>query len=130
MTPPAGQISAGKVPEDFDVSTTAGAIEFIIDFAKRTYGCPVAFYTSPRYDSAEYEELVALLGAIAGKWEIPVIDLWNDDVFNALSDEQRKRWMADPIHPTAEGYLEWWTPRFEQAFEKILKRAAGNAVPR
>lgn len=24
--------------------------------------------------------------------------------------------MADPIHPTRAGYLEWWTPKMERAF--------------
>ena len=42
-----------------------------------------------------------------------IIDLWNNDDFNQLTDEQRTLYMADSIHPTKAGYLEWWLPTME-----------------
>ena len=54
--------------------------------------------------------MVELLQQIAGKWEIAVIDMWNDAEFNVLTEGQRALYMADGIHPTQAGYLEWWTP--------------------
>ncbi|MCI7092226.1 MAG: SGNH/GDSL hydrolase family protein [Lachnospiraceae bacterium] len=100
--------------DDFNTLTVAGAIEYIIAYARKTWKCPVAFYTSPRYDSARYAAMVGLLQTIRRKWDIALIDLWNDSVFNDITAGQRSRYMADPIHPTREGYLEWWTPYFKR----------------
>lgn len=118
---PVGTLSENFSMEDFDTKTTAGAIEYIIAYAKKKYGCTVVFYTSPRYDSKEYGKLVELLEKIRKKWGISVIDMWNDDSFNKISDEQRAKYLADPIHPTKAGYLEWWTPYFESSVSEILK---------
>jgi len=100
--------------DDFDTLTVAGAIEYIIAYARKTWKCPVAFYTSPRDDSARYAAMVGLLQTIRRKWDIALIDLWNDSIFNDITAGQRSRYMADPIHPTREGYLEWWTPYFKR----------------
>ena len=100
--------------DDFNTLTVAGAIEYIIAYARKTWKCPVAFYTSPRYDSARYAAMVGLLQTIRRKWDIALIDLWNDSIFNDITAGQRSRYMADPIHPTREGYLEWWTPYFKR----------------
>lgn len=100
--------------DDFNTLTVAGAIEYIIAYARKTWKCPVAFYTSPRYDSARYAAMVGLLQTIRRKWDIALINLWNDSVFNDITAGQRSRYMADPIHPTREGYLKWWTPYFKR----------------
>jgi len=105
-----GEISAdGK----YDTSTVAGAIEFIISYAKDTWGCPVVFYTNPPFEDAKYPEMVALLHEIADIWDITVIDMWSDKSFSAITGEQHALYMADHIHPTRAGYLEWWTPYME-----------------
>ena len=83
---PLGIMAAGS---DYDTSTVAGAIEYIISYAKDTWHCPVVFYTSPRYDSKNYAVMTTLLHEIAEKWDITVIDMWNDVAFNAITDEQR-----------------------------------------
>lgn len=108
-----GSVSASFEMETFDTSTVAGAMEYIIAYAKQTWNCPVLFYTNPRYDSKNYAAMVALLAEIADKWDISVIDMWNDDGFNTITEEQRALYMADSIHPTQAGYLEWWTPYME-----------------
>ena len=106
--------------DDFNTLTVAGAIEYIIAYARKTWKCPVAFYTSPRYDSARYAAMVGLLQTIRRKWDIVLIDLWNDSVFNDITAGQRSRYMADPIHPTREGYLEWWTPYLKRIIITII----------
>ena len=106
--------------DDFDTLTVAGAIEYIIAYARKTWKCPVAFYTSPRYDSARYAAMVGLLQTIRRKWDIALIDLWNDSIFNDITAGQRSRYMADPIHPTREGYLEWWTPYLERKIGVLI----------
>lgn len=117
---PLGQVSESKDMTDFDTETIAGAMEYIIAYARSTYGCQVAFYTSPKYDSDEYQAMVDCLFTLQIKWGIDIIDLWNNEAFNDVSVENYARYMADPIHPTREGYLVWWTPEFEKQIEKIF----------
>lgn len=118
---PLGEISDTFEMETFDTSTVAGALEYIIAYAKGTWECPVAFYTNPVYDSGEYAAMVDLLQAISTKWEVTVIDLWNDADFNSITDEQRRLYMADAIHPTQAGYLEWWTPYMEEVLYEVIE---------
>ena len=79
------------------------------------------FYTNSHYDSAEYDKMVKLLYQLQDKWEIGIIDLWNNDDFNQITDEQRTLYMADSIHPTKAGYLEWWLPTMETSIIEYLK---------
>ena len=108
-----GSVSDSFAMEDFDTDTVAGAIEYIIAYARETWDCPVVFYTGTRYDSDSYAEMVKLLLEIQAKWDIGVIDMWNDAELNAISAEDYKLYMANGIHPTQAGYLEWWTPFME-----------------
>ncbi len=107
----------GQSPRD--ERTVAGAIEAIVAEARRRWRAPIAFYTSPRFDSPRYGEMVALLSSAAERLGFSVIDLWNDAAFNDLSGEQRAAYMADAVHPTREGYRAWWTPRFAQALARL-----------
>ena len=111
---PLGEISSSTNLEDFDTGTVAGAIEYIIAYAQKTWNCPVFFYTGTKYDSDAYGEMVKLLLEIQKKWDITVIDLWNDPEMNAVSKEDYKLYMANGIHPTKAGYRDWWTPKFEE----------------
>ncbi len=117
---PIGEISANKDIETLDTSTVAGAIEYIILYARQTWNCPVVFYTGTQYDSERYKLLVDLLLEIQQKYDIEVIDLWNDPM-NDISDDLYKLYMADGIHPTKAGYRNWWLPEFEKHLSDILK---------
>lgn len=119
---PVGRISESHRMEDFDTATVIGAIEYIIAYARKVWKCPVAFYTGTYYESSIYEELVIQLAKLRQKWGIGVLDLWNDPEMNRVTAEDYKRYMEDPIHPTAAGYREWWLPRFEQYLEQFLKK--------
>ena len=115
-----GTVSVGFEEKDFDTSTVAGAIEYIIAYAREKWNCPVAFYTSPKFDSEAYAVMVSLLYAIQKKWKIAIIDMWSDGNFNNITAEQRARYMADPVHPTRSGYLEWFTPYFENSLSQLI----------
>lgn len=116
-----GSISDSFDISDFDTATVAGAIEYIIAYAKSTWNCQVVFYTNPEYASKEYADMVTLLHDIQDKWGIAIIDMWSDECFNATSQEQRDLYMADSIHPTKAGYLEWWTPYMEAILSEALE---------
>lgn len=120
------KIALGEISENFEISafdtkTVSGAIEYIISYAKATWDCPVIFYTQAKYDSEYYGEMVKLLLCIQKKWGITVIDLWNNDEINDISDEEKKLYLTDSIHPTKAGYKQWWLPEFRKCLYGILK---------
>lgn len=121
-----GNVSESFDLGDFDTKTVAGAIEYIIAYARENWDCPVVFYTNPKYDSEIYAGMVALLHEISEKWDITVIDMWSDTDFNEISPEQRELYLADSIHPTKAGYLQWWTPYMEKAICEVVENGKGN----
>ncbi len=106
------QLSTNDAGVGYSLEQIGEAIEFIITYAKETWNCPVVFYTGTKYDSITYGKMVELLYDFKEKYGIGIIDLWNDAEMNAVSSENYARYMSDPIHPTLEGYKEWWTPKF------------------
>ena len=118
---PLGEISTSYDINDFDTQTIAGAIEYIIVYAKNTWDCPVVFYTQAKYDSDHYEKMVNLLLETQDKWDITVIDFWNDAEINNITEEQRKIYLIDHIHPTKAGYKEWWLPKFQETLYEVIK---------
>ena len=117
---PFGTVSDSFDPESFRTETIAGAIEYIIAYAKKTWGCPVVFYTGTKYESDAYGKMVCLLQKIQAKWDIGVIDMWNDPGMQAVSKKDYRLYMADGIHPTQAGYLLWWTPFMEKYLIQYL----------
>lgn len=118
---PLGEISDSKDINSFDTTTVAGAIEYIICYVKNTYNCPVIFYTQAKYNSEYYAEMVDLLFEIQKKWDISIIDLWNNDSINNISDDKKKLYLVDFIHPTKAGYKEWWLPEFQKTLYDTIK---------
>ena len=118
---PLGEISEGFNLSEFDTKTVAGATEYIIAYAKKTWDCPVIFFTQAKYDSAEYEKMTELLYEIKEKWDIEIIDLWNNESINNISEEERKLYLVDSIHPTKAGYRDWWLPEFQSALYKTVR---------
>lgn len=118
---PLGSISESTELQDFDTSTITGALEYIICYVEQTWDCPVIFYTNTKYDSEQYETMVGILYNLQEKWDIGIIDLWNNEEMNAVSEENRSLYMADRIHPTQAGYLLWWTPVIEEELYSIIQ---------
>ncbi len=118
---PLGSISEGKDIASFDVNTIAGAIEYIIAYAIEKWNCPVAFYTGTKFDSELYAQMVLLLKKIAEKWDINLIDLWDDLPVDSISSEDYAKYMSDPVHPTLTGYKEWWGPYIESSIKEMMK---------
>lgn len=81
---PFGEIAEGTALSDFDDTTIAGAIETIIAYARDTFNCPVCFYTGSYCEKEHYAEMVQLLLDIQKKWDIGVIDMFNNPEMTAL----------------------------------------------
>lgn len=116
-----GEISESFKLDDFDKSTTCGAIEYIIAYAKEKWDCKIIFYTNSYYYNSTYKSMVEALYQIVLKWDIDIIDLYNDTEFNSITKSQKELYKYDNIHPTRAGYREWWTPVFEKRLEDIVQ---------
>ena len=108
---PLGEIGSGS---EYDTSTVTGAIEFIINYARDIWGCPVVFFTGSHYGSDRYNAMVKRLYELKEKYDIGVLDLWNGEDFNQIPDDLRVLYMQDDIHPTKAGYRDWWGPELER----------------
>lgn len=115
----------------FNRKTTLGGVEYIIAYVTEVWNCPIYFYSGSYFGDTGtrssgnptgtgYGELVSQVKQVVDKWtalgvDVGVIDLYNDTEFNAhVSDEYYKWATSDAIHPKRAGYLQWWTPYFEQ----------------
>lgn len=117
---PLGVMTDSRDITSFNVETIAGAIEYILAYVSEKWHCPMAFYTGTRYNSEAYADMVGLLKKIAEKWAISIINLWDEPSFIDVSAEDYARFMHDPIHPTLEGYRDWWTPFIEKKIREML----------
>ncbi len=117
---PLGEISHSFNMAEFDTSTVTGATEYIIAYAKETWNCPVIFYTQAKYDSESYALMVDMLLTLREKWDITVIDLWNNEEINSITDAERKLYLVDHIHPTKAGYREWWLPEIQKILSDVV----------
>ncbi len=115
---PLGAVTSAGTTQ-FDTGTICGAMEFIITYARDTWGCPVVFYTNAYYEKNAYAAMVDALYQLQQKYGIGIIDLYTDSAFNQISQQQRALYMADAIHPTKAGYLEWWVPKMEAVLYEI-----------
>ena len=115
---PLGEVSYTQFP---DRNTVCGAIEYIINYIRDVWDCPVIFYTNSYYNNDYYADMVDAMKKIASVYGVGLIDLYSDSEFNKITSEQRKIYMADDIHPTKEGYTEWWTPKMEEYLYKYLR---------
>lgn len=103
---PLGTVSTGTELTDFDTTTVAGAIEYIVCYAKQTWNCPVIFYTGTKYGSEAYGDMVDLLLKIQQKWDIGVLDLWNDADMSTVSAEDYALYILVAIAVNEDGYRE------------------------
>lgn len=116
---PLGTFLQSEHPNDFRKNQITGAIQYLVSSAKERWeGCTVAFYTNPKYSNANYKRMVDRLIDIKAQWEIDfeILDLYNDESVSAIIDDkaQYDKYMKDSIHPNRDGYVEWWTPIFEE----------------
>lgn len=121
MKKPMGMLAEGFDISSFDTSTVAGAIEYIIAYARETWNCPVMFYTGTEYKSEQYRKMVGLLLRIRDKWGLEIIDMYHDLKVNEISREKYNLYMINPIHPSLVGYRDWWTPFIAKQLEEHFK---------
>lgn len=108
-------LPAGDI-DDSAPDTVLGAVSEVLRISAERWGCPVLAYISPRYGNEYYggiAEKVHLLSATKG---IAILDMED----HLPQDGEFAAYMADPVHPTRRGYVEWWTPVFESALAEFF----------
>ena len=113
------QLSTNDATKKIDLIEVEKAISFIIDYVSEHFSCPMVFYTGTKYESPEYLKMVELLYDMKNRYDFYILDLYNDEEMCGVSDENYKKYMRDPIHPTLIGYKEWWTPKFIEFIDKL-----------
>lgn len=106
------QLSTNDAGRGIPLPQVETAIRFIVEYVQKTWNCPLLFYTGTRFDNPAYAAMVDLLLQLKAEYGFFVLDLWNDPDMLAVSAEDYARYMCDPVHPTAAGYEQWWTPKF------------------
>ena len=114
-------LPVGKVTDE-TTDTVCGAIRHIVRYVRDTWHCPIVFYTGAYFDNATYAAMVTQLLKLSQSENFTVADMYSDHDFNAITKEAYDLYMADPIHPTRAGYLEWWTPFIEKALLKVFEK--------
>jgi lysophospholipase L1-like esterase len=116
-----GELSSATTFAEIDSTTYTGGMEAVIAYAKETLGCEILIYSNPEfrhdtgmYEPEAYDEMVQQTKKIAEKWDVDFLNMWEDEECKAVTDKQWKLWMGDAVHPTRAGYLEWWTPMFQE----------------
>ncbi len=122
----------------FDLSTSMGGVEYIINYVEQTWDCPVYFYSGSNFgddgarsnsdpSGTNYSDLIDLVKQAVEKYnsaegyEVKIIDLFNDKEFNEVVSDDYYEWcMQDAVHPKRAGYLHWWTPYFAAFLENEL----------
>ena len=115
-----GTVTSSFDVGEFDRKTTFGAVEYIAHYVRSVWGCPLLFFTNPYFDNPVYADMVRVLLKAAEKWGAFVLDLFNDENFNAVSCKARRLYMKDDIHPTRAGYRDWIAPEFEKVLSRIV----------
>ena len=104
---------------DVDINDTEKGIRFILDYVKATFNCPIVFYTGTYFENEKYVKLIELLYSLKNEYDFYILDLYNDKQMQSVSDETYNLYMKDPVHPTLDGYSQWWTPKFIEFCEEI-----------
>ena len=116
-----GELSSSYEIASFNTSTVIGAIEYIIAYAKQTWGADVVFYTNHKYNNNRYNALVNELYKVQEKWGIGIVDFFNYAEMEKLDTDTLNSYKADDIHPNVNGY-KWMGQVFSEYIQNSLEK--------
>lgn len=109
-------------PTPNDQTTSCGALEYILGYAKETWGCPTLVFSSLPWEEPSddvgvqnpriYKGIVEKCETICDKWGSYMLDMWNeeDTIMEGIDENLYDDYMTDGTHPSRWGYLNWLTP--------------------
>lgn len=113
------RLSTNDVWQNLPMERIETAIRCIVAYTRETWGCPIVFYTSPRFDSEVYDEMVERLLSLQDELGVSVLDMWHMPDLLVTDPAACARYMPDHIHPNERGYREWWLPLFVEFCEAL-----------
>lgn len=116
------RLPVGRAGKEKETDTIRDGLLEIIACVRKTWDCPLVFFTSCHFVNDRYDAMVAALHELTDATTVGVLDLWNNKNFNTISKSERKLYMADSIHPTLAGYRDWWGPEIERQLRNYLRR--------
>ena len=123
-----GVVSDSFDVADFDVTTYAGALEELFYYSYEYFpdailGYILTFATpgSTGFGHTDDMEPYYSVGIkVCEKWGVQYLDLYHDDyVTNTLLQTNTNRYLADPLHPNADGY-DRLSPYIAQWMETLV----------
>ena len=108
--------SAGGYGEEFDVSTIAGAFEYLItNVQKFNPHAKIIFFnlfkvlpTATEIPLASQRAAWSMLKTACEKYSVKYVDLFNEGNFNPYCEEQWNAFMYDWVHINEAGYRRFW----------------------
>lgn len=136
---PIGEITDSYALSAFDADTFAGGLEELFYYAKLYYGdAKFGYIINFRFSSsnpngylADMTEYVEMTKAICEKWDIPYLDLYNNEELNAALNADSLDNFSDKtysVHPNAAGY-EIITPYIEAWMNDVVATHEATAIP-
>lgn len=124
-----GKVSAADVTalDQFDLGTSMGGVEYIIEYVHETWNCPIYFFSGSYYGTTpvngyvrdafwnsgdDYAKLVALVQQAVDKWnaidgyDVRMIDLYNDEAFNASITTEEYQYLMNEIFRGDDTYAD------------------------
>ena len=110
---PVGEMADGFKMSSFDRTTLAGGLEFTFAYARKAYPdaklCFIINFRLPRAQAGvslrDMSAYFDLAKKICDKWEIPYLDLYNNEEVNSrLMVATGTVHLPDHIHPSTSGY--------------------------
>lgn len=134
------EVKLGKMTEgfndEFDFSTFAGGLETTLKYAKDHFpDAIIAFTISYRMPKATFGSLgnmrlyVNLTKRICEKWDVPYLDLYNDNDFNNnVLKSHTNECLPDAIHPNSKGY-NLLAPKIEEWMISLYSPPTDTSTP-
>lgn len=142
---PIGNVTpAGTASSAFDQSTFAGGLEYLFSYAKENFpNAKIGYVMNFKVLGHWYgdtnilgylddmTELFNTARKICEKWNVPYLDLYNNDVVSERMQYTTTYAMADYIHPNDKGYdiLSPYIDQFMRAVATGKTQAEINALP-
>ena len=131
-----GEMTDSYALSQFDVDSFAGALEELFYYAKLYYGdAKFGYIINFRFAEdntngylADMTEYVEMIKNICDKWDIPYLDLYNNEELNAALDVNSPDNFTDGIHPNAAGY-DIITPYIEAWMNDVVAVYEADTIP-
>ncbi|MBQ6488892.1 MAG: SGNH/GDSL hydrolase family protein [Solobacterium sp.] len=118
-----GAVSDSMDRFTFNIKTTTGALEYLIAYARELWDPVIILFTLPYCSDPAYEQLLSRIHQVSDKWNVHLIDMYNDRELENPDPVKRSLYMSDISHPTKAGLRDWIVPYMQ---EKLLNIAAGG----